>query len=209
MAKLPSPVRVKICGMTSAQDALHAAECGADAVGFIFHKKSPRFITPREAKVIAAELPPFVLRVGVFVNETVERIHKIADNCGLDIVQLHGIETPAFCNRIRKKVIKVFRVQDAESLASLAQFKVDGFLLDTFKDGQFGGTGQVFDWALVKQAKKFGTVIVAGGLNSSNIAEAIEKSRPYAVDVCSGVEKKPGIKDLKKVQEFIEAAKGF
>ena len=195
--------------MTSAQDALYAAECGADAVGFIFHKKSPRFITPRVAKVIAAELPPFVLRVGVFVNETVERIHKIADNCGLDVVQLHGNETPAFCNRIRKKVIKAFHVQDAESLASMAQFKVDGFLLDTFQEGEWGGTGEVFDWDLVKRAKKFGTVIVAGGLNSSNIVEAIEKSRPYGVDVCSGVEKKPGIKDLKKVQEFIEAAKGI
>lgn len=195
--------------MTRAQDALHAADCGADAVGFIFYKKSPRFITPREAKVIAADLPPFVLRVGVFVNETEERIHKIADNCGLDIVQLHGNETHGFCNRIRKKVFKAFRVQDVESLASLSKFNVDGFLLDAFKQGEWGGTGEVFDWDLVKQAKKFGRVIVAGGLNPSNVKGAIEKCRPYAVDVCSGVEKSPGIKDLKKVKEFIKAAKGL
>jgi len=201
-------VKVKVCGMTRAQDALHAAECGADAVGFIFHKKSPRFITPREAKVIATVLPPFVLRVGVFVNETEERIHKIADNCGLDVVQLHGNETFGFCNRIRKKVIKAFRVQNAESLGNLSKFNVDGFLLDTFKQGEWGGTGEVFDWGLVKSVKKFGNVIVAGGLNPSNVKDAIEKSRPYAVDVCSGVEKLPGIKDMKKVREFIEAAKG-
>jgi phosphoribosylanthranilate isomerase len=200
---------VKVCGMTSARDALYAVECGADAVGFIFYKKSPRAVTMKQAKAITAELPPFVQRVGVFVNETAEKIQRVVAFCGLDVVQLHGDESPAFCKRIGGKVVKAIRVKDAESIKALSRYRVDAFLLDAFKEGEWGGTGECFNWNLVKQARNYGPVILAGGLNPGNVAEAIRECRPYAVDVCSGVETQPGKKSLKKVREFIEAVRGF
>ena len=207
MAKLNPPVKVKVCGTTRLKDALLAVECGADAIGFIFYKKSPRCVSAKTAKEICSKLPPFVSRVGVFVNETADTINRIADRCGLDAVQLHGDETPAFCKKIKHRVIKAVRVKDAASLKEISRYPVDGFLLDTYKKDQWGGTGKVFDWELALRAKKYGPVILAGGLNPRNVKEAIKKVKPYGVDVSSGVEQLPGKKDPKKVKAFLKAVR--
>ena len=199
-------VKVKVCGMTSLKDALFAVEGGADAVGFIFYKKSPRSVTMKTVREIVLELPPFVDTVGVFVDETAEQINKIADYCNLDIIQLHGDESPTFCKKIRRKVIKAFRIKDMQSVKKLSSFQVSGFLLDTFSENLHGGTGKVFDWNLALPAKKFGPVIMAGGLTPNNVQQAVRQIRPYGVDVCSGVESEPGIKDHKKVRAFLKNA---
>ena len=200
-------VKVKVCGMTNLEDALVAAEAGADAVGFIFYKKSSRSVTMKTVKEIILKLPPFIGTVGVFVNETAEKINKTADYCNLDMVQLHGEESPAFCKKIRRRVIKAFRVKDMQSLKKLSDFQVSGFLLDTFSEEQHGGTGKVFDWNLAHHPKKYGSVIMAGGLTANNVGQAIRQVRPYGVDVCSGVESQPGIKDHKKLRAFLKNAK--
>ena len=200
-------VKVKVCGMTSLKDALVAVEGGADAVGFIFYKKSPRSVTMKTVREIVLELPPFVDTVGVFVDETAEQINKIADYCNLDIIQLHGDESPTYCKKIRRKVIKAFRIKDMQSVKKLSSFQVSGFLLDTFSENLHGGTGKVFDWNLALPAKKFGPVIMAGGLTPNNVQQAVRQIRPYGVDVCSGVESEPGIKDHKKVRAFLNNAK--
>ena len=196
-------VKIKICGMTQLKDALFAIEQGADAVGFIFYKKSPRSTTMKTVRDIILKLPPLAGTVGVFVDETVERVNKVADYCGLDMVQLHGDESPAFCRKIHRRVIKAFRVKDFQSLKKLQKYSVSGFLLDTFSDNLHGGTGKTFDWNLVLPAKKIGPVILAGGLTPSNIRQAVSQARPYGVDVCSGVEKSPGVKDPEKVRAFL------
>lgn len=184
-----------------------AVEAGADAVGFIFYTKSPRYVSVKEVKTIISKLPPFVETVGVFVNESADNINRIADSCRLDAVQLHGDESPAFCKQIRRKVIKVVRVKDVASFKQLSSYKVSGFLLDTYSESQQGGTGQIFDWGLVREGKKYGPVVLAGGLDSSNVTHAIQKAKPYGVDVCSGVEKTPGIKSPVKLKAFIKAVK--
>ena len=196
-------VKIKICGMTQLKDALFAIEQGADAVGFIFYKKSPRSTTMKTVRDIILKLPPLAGTVGVFVDETVERVNKVADYCGLDMVQLHGDESPAFCRKIHRRVIKAFRVKDFQSIKQLRKYSVSGFLLDTFSDNLHGGTGKTFDWNLVLPAKKIGPVILAGGLTPSNIRQAVSQVRPYGVDVCSGVEKSPGVKDPEKVRAFL------
>ena len=201
----PNPqVKVKICGMTQLKDAMFAVEQGADAVGFIFYNKSPRSVTMKVAREIISKLPPFVDSVGVFVNETVERVNKVADYCGLDLVQLHGEESPAFCQKIHRRVIKAFRIKDLQSFKKLDKYPVSGFLLDTFSENLHGGTGKVFDWNLAHRAKKMGPIILAGGLTPRNIRQAIIQVCPYGVDVCSGVEKEPGIKDPEKVRAFLK-----
>lgn len=197
-------VKVKICGMTQLKDALFAAEQGADAVGFIFYKKSPRAVTMKRVREIVSKLPPLVDTVGVFVNETAERVNKIADYCGLDLVQLHGEESPAFCRKIHRRVIKACRVKDLTSIKQLEKYPASGLLLDTFSDNLHGGTGKTFDWNLALPAKKIGPVILAGGLTPRNIRQAVSQVRPYGVDVCSGVEKTPGIKDFEKVRAFLK-----
>ena len=197
-------IKVKICGMTQLKDALFAVEQGVDAVGFIFYKKSPRAVTMKTVREIITKLPPLVDTVGVFVNESAERLNKIADYCGLDLVQLHGEESPAFCRKIHRRVIKAFRVKDIQSIKQLEKFPVSGFLLDTFSDDLHGGTGKSFDWNLALPAKKMGPVVLAGGLTPRNILQAVRQVRPYGVDVCSGVEKSPGIKDLEKVRAFLK-----
>lgn len=197
-------VKVKVCGMTQWEDAKYAVEQGADAVGFIFYKKSPRSVTMKEAREIILKLPPFVDTVGVFVNESPDRVNKIADYCGLDLVQLHGEESPAFCRKIHRRVIKAFRVADLQSIKQMEKYSVSGFLLDTFCDDLHGGTGRTFDWNLALPAKKMGPVILAGGLTPRNVAQAVRQVRPYGVDVCSGVEKTPGIKDPEKVRAFLK-----
>lgn len=200
-------VKVKICGMTSLNDVKVAVDGGVDAVGFIFYKKSPRSVTMQEVREIVLELPPFVDSVGVFVNETAEQINKIADHCKLDRVQLHGDESPAFCKKIRRRVIKAIRVKDIQSLKKLSDYPVSSFLLDTFSEDQYGGTGKVFDWNLAFPAKKYGPIILAGGLTPINVHQAIQRIQPYGVDVCSGVESQPGIKDHKKMKAFLKNVK--
>ena len=207
MAKYSPQVRVKVCGTTRLKDALLAVECGADAIGFIFYKKSPRYVTEKTVKEICSKLPPFVHRVGVFVNETAEKINRIADRCGLDVVQLHGDESPAFCKKIKRRVVKAVRVKDASSLKEISRYEVDAFLLDTYQDNQWGGTGKVFDWELAARAKKYGPVIIAGGLNPRNVKAAVKKVQPYGVDASSGVELSPGKKDPKKIKAFLNAVR--
>ena len=200
-------VKVKICGMTNLKDVKVAVDGGVDAVGFIFYKKSPRSVTMQAVRKIVLELPPFVDSVGVFVNETAEQINKIADRCNLDRVQLHGNESPTFCKKIRRRVIKAIRVKDIQSLKKLSEYPVSSFLLDTFSEDQYGGTGRVFDWNLAYPAKKYGPIILAGGLTPNNVRQAIQRIQPYGVDVCSGVESQPGIKDHKKMQTFLKNVK--
>ena len=200
-------VKVKICGMTNLKDVKVAVDGGVDAVGFIFYKKSPRSVTMQAVRKIVLELPPFVDSVGVFVNETAEQINKIADRCNLDRVQLHGNESPSFCKKIRRRVIKAIRVKDIQSLKKLSDYPVSSFLLDTFSEDQYGGTGKVFDWNLAYPAKKYGPIILAGGLTPINVHQAIQRIQPYGVDVCSGVESQPGIKDHKKMKAFLKNVK--
>jgi len=193
--------------MTNLKDVKVAVDGGVDAVGFIFYKKSPRSVTMQAVRKIVLELPPFVDSVGVFVNETAEQINKIADRCNLDRVQLHGNESPTFCKKIRRRVIKAIRVKDIQSLKKLSDYPVSSFLLDTFSEDQYGGTGRVFDWNLAYPAKKYGPIILAGGLTPNNVRQAIQRIQPYGVDVCSGVESQPGIKDHKKMQIFLKNVK--
>jgi phosphoribosylanthranilate isomerase len=202
-------VRVKICGITSVEDALQAVQAGADALGFVFYERSPRNIDPLMAANIISELPPFVQAVGLFVNADAGFVNDTADRCRLDLVQLHGDEPPDYCAKIRRRVIKAFRVRDASSLAPVRDYRVAGILLDAYSPGAFGGTGLSFNWELAGIAREFGPVILAGGLAPDNVREAVERVAPYAVDVSSGVELSPGKKDPEKVREFIKRAKGI
>jgi phosphoribosylanthranilate isomerase len=196
--------RVKICGITNMDDAVSAVESGADALGFIFFEKSPRFIEEEEARSIVSRVPPYVTTVGVFVNEEPKEINRIVKSAGLDRVQLHGAEGPEVCRAIEAKVIKAARISGKEDLQGLDRYDVSAFLLDTFREGVEGGTGQTFDWDIALEAKKLGTVILSGGLTTENVVDAINHVRPWGVDVTSGVEKEPGKKDPEKIKRFIE-----
>lgn len=211
MASCPLPdllmLKVKICGITSREDALHAVSCGADALGFVFYPGSPRFVDPQVAAAIIAELPPFVASVGLFVNERREVIEATARDCALDLLQLHGDETPADCLIPGYRVIKALRVRDAESLQAAARYQVCGLLLDTWSEKVYGGSGESFDWGLLKDFAAAHPVILAGGLTPENVARAVATVRPWAVDVSSGVECAPGRKDPDKVRAFIQNAK--
>jgi len=200
-------VRVKICGITNTEDALVAVEAGADAIGFVFHEKSPRNVSPQKAAAIIAKLPPFVQSVGLFVDADVERVNWVTDFCGVDLIQLHGDEDPEYCTEIRRRIIKVFRVKDAASLSSLGRYQVAGYLLDAWSPDAHGGTGKSFDWNLARELVGNRSIIIAGGLTPENVREAVDIVRPYAVDVSSGVESSPGEKDIDKVRNFIRAAK--
>lgn len=196
-------VKIKICGITNLDDALSAEELGADALGFNFYKKSPRYIAPEKAAEIIAQLPPFILPVGIFVNEREEKIREIQALACLQAVQLHGDETPEFCQRFGNRVIKAFQVKDKESLKHMAHFRVSAYLLDSYRDGLRGGTGTTFDWHLAVVAKTFGRIVLAGGLAPENVAEAVRLVQPYGVDVAGGVEREKGIKDHVKMKKFI------
>jgi phosphoribosylanthranilate isomerase len=202
-------VKIKICGITNLEDALLAAELGADALGFIFYAKSPRHVAPETAREIIAQLPPFVAAVGVFVDESAAVVQELAARVGLDWVQLHGRESPDYCRNLGRRVIKAFRIQDENSLSGLAGYQgaAQAMLLDTYKKGQAGGTGEIFDWHLARKAKKYGPIILAGGLNPDNVAQAIEVAGPDAVDTASGTEAAPGKKDPAKLRAFFEAVR--
>lgn len=201
-------IKVKICGITCLEDALTAVDAGADALGFVFFPASPRHVSPEQAAEIIRALPPFVQTVGLFVNEDPPTVNTIADRCGLDIIQLHGEETPAYCTAIRRRVLKAFRVRDRHTLDSLPQYHVAGYLLDAWSPAAQGGTGQTFNWDIAAEAVQSGRrIILAGGLTPENIAESICQVRPYGVDVSSGVEYAPGRKDADKIRTFITRAK--
>ncbi len=201
-------VKVKICGITSVSDALAAAEAGADLIGLMFYERSPRSVSLDRAAEIAAALPPFVARVGVFVNPTEAVVEEAIACCGLNMLQFHGDEPPEFCTRFGVMSMKAFRIRDAESLQALPNYATDAWLLDAFTPGQLGGTGERFNWNLAVEAGKFGRpILLAGGLTPENVAEAIRCARPFGVDVSSGVESSPGKKDAAKVRAFIAAAK--
>lgn len=204
-------VRVKICGITNYEDAALAVEHGADALGFNFYPESKRYVEPSRAREIIARLPPFVAVVGVFVNEyDLERINRIGVEAMLDIVQLHGDEPPAFCQRIssRWRTIKAVRVGADFSLPELANYPVSAILLDAHQRNEFGGTGVTFDWTLARRAKHFvERLILAGGLSPDNVTDAIKLVQPYGIDACSCLEESPGKKDHEKLREFLAHAK--
>lgn len=194
--------RIKICGITSLDDALTAIELGADALGFVF-ADSPRQIDPETVCKIIRVLPPFINTVGVFVDEKAETVKQTANHCGLHTVQLHGNESHSYVKKLGLSVIKAFRIRDKSDLEEIKRFELTHFLLDTYDEHKSGGTGKSFDWEIAKAAKAMGRIILSGGLNSSNITAALEGVKPYAVDVSSGVEKSPGIKDYRKIEDFI------
>jgi phosphoribosylanthranilate isomerase len=202
-------VKVKICGITDVEDALAAVEAGADALGFIFYEPSPRHVPIRVVADIIRQLPPFVAKVGVFVNAAEEVVRRALGECGIDTLQFHGDETPEFCRKFSPlKTYKAFRVENLESLSALSRYPTDAWLLDSFIAGKPGGTGAKFNWDLAVEGKKLcRPVILAGGLTPENVADAVRKVGPFAVDVSSGVESSPGKKDHAKVRRFIAAAK--
>jgi len=201
-------VRVKICGITNIPDALASTDAGADALGFIFAPSSPRFLKVDAAAAIIRELPPFIARVGVFVDPTAQFVHETVAKCGLSAVQLHGNETPEFCAALPGLTIKAFRISRREDLYQIRSYSTRAWLLDSHVAGQMGGTGKRFDWELALEVKEWGSpIILAGGLTPENVAEAVTRVQPYAVDVSSGVESSPGKKDITKVRAFITAAK--
>jgi len=201
-------VKVKICGITSVADALVAAEAGADMIGLMFYDHSPRRVTLPQAVEISRALPPFVLRVGVFVNPPEALVTRAIAECGLNLLQFHGDEPSEFCTRFGVMSLKALRVRAAASLKQLEDFHTDAFLLDAYSKAGFGGTGEKFNWDLALEARKFGKpIFLAGGLTPENVADAVEKVHPFAVDVSSGVESSPGKKDAAKVRAFIQAVR--
>ena len=202
-------VIVKICGITSVADANAAAEAGADLIGLMFYERSPRNVPLRTAVEISKKLPPYVARVGVFVNPTEELVTRAIGECALNILQFHGDETPEFCTGFGLMSVKAFRILDTGSLNALPAYPTEAWLLDAYADDKLGGTGEKFNWDLAVEAKKFGRpIFLAGGLTPENVTAAVRQVQPYAVDVSSGVEASPGKKDHAKVKAFIKAAKG-
>lgn len=201
--------KIKICGITNIEDAQAAVKYGADALGFVFYKKSSRYVEIESAQEIISLLPPFISAVGVFVNETFENIEKLLGKCSINILQFHGDEDENFCNKFNIKVIKSIRIKDENSIKKMKEYKVSAFLLDSFSENMPGGTGKSFDWDLAVKAKNYGKIILAGGLTLENVKDAVLKVKPYAVDVSSSVETKPGKKDHEKMRRFIEEVKGI
>lgn len=200
--------RIKVCGITNEVDALKAAKLGAWAIGFIFYKKSPRFISPFKAKKIIDALPPFITPVGVFVNHNLGAMRDIITHTGIHAVQLHGDEDHHFCSRLKRynvKVIKAFRVGEGFNPKNVESYKTDAYLFDTKDQDQYGGTGKTFDWRILMELKSLNVpMILSGGLNVSNVIEPVNELKPYAVDVNSSVEEAQGKKDGKKMKEFID-----
>jgi phosphoribosylanthranilate isomerase len=200
--------RVKICGITNVADGLAAAEAGADMIGLMFYESSPRHITLARAVEISRAMPLFLMRVGVFVNAPADFVLRAIGECNLTMLQFHGDETSDFCTQFGLMNMKAIRVRDAESLTQLENYQTDAFLLDAHSRNGLGGTGEKFNWDLAVEAQKFGKpIFLAGGLTPENVADAVRIVHPFGVDVSSGVESAPGIKDHAKVKSFITAAK--
>jgi len=203
-------VMVKICGITNAADARRAVEAGADFLGFNFYPKSPRYIEPAKARQIARRLPARVYVVGVFVNESEKTMLAIARTVGLDFLQLHGDESPELVSRLKRAlpVIKAIRVRNSFRPAKLTRFRrADALLLDGFDRRRRGGTGKTFAWEIARRVNRYGRIFLAGGLKPENVADAIRAAKPYAIDVCSGVEAKPGKKDPARLRALMRAVK--
>ena len=201
-------VKVKICGITNLADGLVAVEAGADAVGFLFYDQSPRGISVEAAAAVSRQLPPFVMRAGVFVNAPEDLVVRAIRDCGLSLLQFHGDEPPEYCVQFGLMSMKAFRIRDAASLQALHSYATDAWLLDAYSPDRPGGTGETFNWDLALEARSWGRpIFLAGGLNAENVAEAVRRAQPYGVDVSSGVEAAPGRKDPAKVIAFIRTAK--
>jgi len=204
--------KVKICGITNLEDATLSAKFGADALGFNFYKKSARYILPAKAKEICVEIPKRILKVGVFVNESLDRICEVAKLVSLDAIQLHGDERVEFVKELKVRtnleIIKAFRVSEDFQPEDVLQFKADAVLLDSFSKKEYGGTGEIFDWTIAKRVCEIvPRLYLAGGLRAENVALAIEKVSPFAVDACSSLESEKGFKNPQKVRDFIFSVK--
>ncbi|MBM3223776.1 MAG: phosphoribosylanthranilate isomerase [Candidatus Tectomicrobia bacterium] len=199
--------QVKLCGMTTIADAQVAVEAGADMIGLIFYPPSPRYVTPEQARDIVAQLPAAVRAVGVFVNASVDTITQIVQTSGVHMVQLHGTESPEMCQQLPYPVIKAFRFTAQVRPEMMRQYPVAAMLVEGFHPDVYGGGGTPADWPLVASLRQYGQIILAGGLTPDNVRQAISIVRPYAVDVCSGVEATPGTKDWDKVRRFVYNAK--
>ncbi len=202
---------VKICGITSERDALCAVEQGADLIGFILWDKSKRYISPGDVRPIVDTVQGAVKTVGVFVDEELGELNKLVIGMGVDYVQLHGSESVEYVSQVEAKVIKAVRVKGKRDIEKALKYKdvADYILLDTFVENEQGGTGKTFDWSLAAQISDQVPVLLSGGLNAANVAGAIEVVKPFGVDVSSGVESSPGVKDLNKIEEFISAVRSL
>jgi len=206
---MSTPVRIKICGITRLEDAVAAMDLGVDALGFVFYKHSPRYIPPIQAAEIILRLSPFVSAVGLFVNATREEIDAVLAACPVDILQFHGNESASDCSRQHRRVIKAISVSGVTDLKKAGQYDC-GVLLDArAAEGVYGGSGRTFDWSVLKRFTHTHPVILAGGLNGENIYAALNSRQFYAVDVSSGVESSPGIKDRDKMRRFVSGVREF
>jgi len=201
--------KIKFCGITNKKDALEAAKLNVDMLGFVFYEKSKRFVEAKTVRDISNELPPYITRVGVFVNEEPDIVRAIAEEGMLDMLQFHGDETPDYCRRFKDdyKVMKAFRVKDAKSLKKVNDYDVDIYLFDTYTKDAAGGTGKSFDLKVLEGFEFLKPVIISGGLDADNVSSAIQKISPYGVDVSTGIEKSPGIKDEKLMKKFVESVR--
>ncbi len=194
-------MKIKVCGITNLNDALMCEKFEADALGFVFYKKSKRYIEPDKAKEIINSLSPFTLKVGVFVNETAEFVNKISEKLKINLAQLHGNEAPEISNKIIIPVIKSFRVENNFNFSSLSEYENVYCLLDSFSRNEFGGTGKKFNWQIIPDSLK-NKIILAGGISENNIEEIYRNINPIAVDISSSLESKPGKKDEEKTKNF-------
>ncbi|HDY97913.1 MAG TPA: phosphoribosylanthranilate isomerase [Pseudomonas sabulinigri] len=196
--------RIKVCGITRVEDALAAAHAGADAIGLVFYTPSPRAVTPAQAAAIVAALPPFITSVGLFVDADAAYVREVLAQVPLDLLQFHGDEDADYCDQFERPYLKAVRVRADQNLATVAAAwpKAQGILLDSYKAGVPGGTGEVFDWTLVPRERRW-NLVLAGGLTADNVAQAIAGVEPWAVDVSGGVELAKGIKDVEKLNAFV------
>jgi phosphoribosylanthranilate isomerase len=202
-------VKVKICGITNLADAQSAVTAGCDALGFVFYKKSPRYVAPETARVIIREVPRGIMTIGVFVNAPEKTIKTVARQCRLDILQFHGDESAAFCEKFKNyKIIKAFRITHKLALKKIMHYRVFAYLFDTFVPARRGGTGKRFDWKLLTSLSTIDkTIFLSGGLNPENVQRAIHTAHPAWVDVSSGVESSPGKKNAAQIKRFVARAK--
>lgn len=198
--------KIKICGITNKVDALAATELGVDMLGFVFYAKSKRYVEPRVAEDIINELPASIRKVGVFVDEDRDTVLRIAQDTLIDTLQFHGDETPEYCSSFRDKykVIKAFRLKDKNDLKKINDYDTDFYLFDTYKRDSIGGTGETFDWKILKDFEILKPMILSGGLDPKNVAGAIKEVAPFGVDVSTGVEETPGKKNLELMKKFVQ-----
>jgi phosphoribosylanthranilate isomerase len=198
---------VKICGITNIADALDAVELGADYLGFNFYQDSPRYISPDDCKVLLSDIPFSIGKVGVFVNADPQYVIDVSTGLNLDLLQFHGDETAVYCEQFARPVMKAIRPKNESDVTALKDFNTDFVLVDAFVQDSYGGTGVVSNWDLAKEAKQYGKLFLSGGLKPDNVELAIGSVKPFAVDVCSGIEKSPGNKQYHLMSEFIQRVK--